>query len=151
MGGSCSCVVEESVLVSVIIEGGGSVEKSTEDPRRGDRCPGIDSLKMTSLVKKYFPLRSWTRHPTLSSSYPTKIASNRRGPPLVRSSGGMSGKHWHPHTLRCERSGFERFITSNGVCSSGSVEVGSRLRRYTKVRTASPQNDNGSLESARRV
>jgi hypothetical protein len=54
VGGSCSFVADEVVSgISVIIDGGGSVEKSTGDPRRGDKCPGIDSLKMTSLEKKY--------------------------------------------------------------------------------------------------
>jgi len=64
VGGRCSFVTSGDVVdVSVIIEGGGSVERFMEKPWIGDRCPGIDSLKMTSLEKKYFPFRSWTRHP----------------------------------------------------------------------------------------
>src|ERR1700678_67202 len=94
------------------MEGGGSRECSTGNPRSGDRWPGVFSLKTISLEKWYFPAMSRTRHPVLFSSYPTKIASYRRGPPFVRSSGGMDGKHWHPHTRRCERSGLEPCIIS---------------------------------------
>src|ERR1700678_2437369 len=79
------------------------------------------------------------------------MASYRRGPPLVRSSGGIAGKHWHPHTRRCDRSGLDLCMTSKGVVFGGSVEVGRRLQIYWVVTAASPQNEDGSLASASRV
>ena len=95
----------------------------------GARWPGTDSLKMISREKWYFPWRSQTHHPILSSLYPTKMASKRHGPPLEQSSGGIVMKHWHPHTQRFKRSGLRQFIISNTVTPDSRATVGAWLRR----------------------
>ena len=68
-------------------------EEEGEEEEEEDSRPGTNSLKITSREKWYLPLRSRTRQPSQFSSYPTNIASKRRGPPLERSSSGMKTKH----------------------------------------------------------
>src|SRR5271168_1490547 len=85
----------------------GSKLWSVGRPRASERCPGIVWLNTASLEKWYLPARLCTCHPILFSSCATNMASYLRGPPLVQSSGGMAGKHWHSHTRRCDRSGLD--------------------------------------------
>src|SRR5271168_3396420 len=105
---------------------GGLDEIGLGTPRR----PEESSLNITSREKWTAPCRSRTTQPTRASSYPTKIASKRRGPAFVRSSGGIVTKHWEPQTRRWERSGFLPVRTSKGVSPLDRVEVGRRFRRY---------------------
>lgn len=114
--------------------------------REGERWPGTDSLKITSLEKKNLPLRSQNSQPSWFLIYLTNIASKRCTAPFPWISSGWCMKHWQPNIHSMDRSGFSFIIFSWGVIWPGSVFVGMQLCRYTAARTAKPQKDGGSFE-----
>ena len=101
--------------------------------------------------KMIFPLQILNTPAQVMLLIATKILSKCLKPALSLSSSRIAMKHWHPHTQRCETSGFVCVMTLKGIMLAASIEVGSQFWRYCKVRTASHQKDMERPESARRV